>query len=224
MPEIKIIKVRNADNRHPIVDIILVYKHPELTQKCLDSIAEHTVNYNVIIVDNSEDNVGVVKAENLGIQESKNDYVLIVGNDTTFSSNWLENMFLPFKEDERIGIVGSLFKHSTNYQTREHFGETDEKWRLVPIGDTVNFSCTLIKKEMFNKFGLLDENFFLGFGADDDFCRRVFRGGHRLAINMQNIIYHEGRATLKEIPNWEEMAKKEKEYYIEKWNLQRIIK
>src|SRR3990167_3418004 len=98
MPEIKIIKVRNADNRHPIVDIILpVYKHPELTQKCLDSIAEHTVNYNVIIVDNSEDNVGVVKAENLGIQESKNDYVLIVGNDTTFSSNWLENMLYRFQ-------------------------------------------------------------------------------------------------------------------------------
>ena len=220
MPEIKIIEGRKIENSHPIVDIILpVYKHPELTAKCAESLAKYTVNYNVIIVDNTNDNVGVVAAENLGIKESQNDYILIVGNDTEFDSNWLKNMFVPMQEDKRVKVVGSLFEHSTNYQTREHFGEIKEKWRLVPIGDVVNFSCTLIAKEMFDRFGLLDENFFLGFGADDDFCRRVFRGGYRLAINFQNIIYHEGRVTLKEIPDWEEKAKSEKEYFMKKWNI-----
>ena len=219
MPEIKIIEGFKCD-LHPIVDIILpVYKHEELTQQCIKSIEKYTEDYNIIIVDNSKNNVGVVKAENLGIQKSENDYVLIIGNDTTFSEDWLENMFLPILEDNRVKIVGSLFEHSTNYQTPSHYGEIKDEWILVPIGDVVNFSCTLIDKEMFTKFGLLDEEFFLGFGADDDFCRRVFRGGYRLAINMQNIIYHEGRVTLKDIPNWEEMAKKEKEYFLKKWNI-----
>lgn len=222
MPEIRIIKGVKKDS-HPVVDIILpVYKHPELTEQCIKSIEEHTLDYNIIIVDNSEDNVGVVKAENLGIQKSQNDYILIIGNDTTFSEGWLDNMFVPIKEDERVKVVGSLFEHSTNYQTPSHYGEIKDKWILVPIGDVVNFSCTLIKKEMFDKFGLLDEFFFLGFGADDDFCRRVFRGGHRLAINLQNIIYHEGRVTLREIPGWEKTAKKEKEYYLQKWNIKRL--
>jgi len=220
MPDIVTFVSKIIEDSHPIVDIILpVYKHSELTQKCLKSLEENENNYNVIVVDNSKDNVGVVKAENLGIQHSKNDYILIIGNDTTFSPNFLGNMFIPMKEDSRVKIVGSLFEHSTNYQTPAHFGEIKDKWRLVPIGDVVNFSCTLIDKEMFNKFGLLDENFFLGFGADDDFCRRVFRGGYRLAINFLNIIYHEGRVTLKEIPGWEEKAKAEKEYFMKKWNI-----
>lgn len=222
MPEIVTFIGKIVEDSHPMVDIILpVYKHPELTKKCLKSLEENEVNYKVIVVDNSDDNVGVVKSENLGIQQSKNDYVLIIGNDTEFSPNFLGNMFVPIQEDKRVKVVGSLFEHSTNYQTPAHFGEFIEgkKWILVPIGDVVNFSCTLIAKEMFNKFGLLDENFFLGFGADDDFCRRVFRGGHRLAINVQNVIYHEGRVTLKEIPGWEEKAKSEKEYFMQKWNI-----
>ncbi|MEK6881425.1 MAG: glycosyltransferase [Nanoarchaeota archaeon] len=227
MPEIIEFIGKIVEDSHPMVDIILpVYKHLELTEKCLKSLEENENNYHVIVIDNSADNVGVVKAENLGIKQSKNDYILIVGNDTTFSPNFLSNMFVPMKEDERVKVVGSLFEHSTNYQTPSHFGEflKGKKWILVPMGDSVNFSCTLIDKKMFDKFGLLDENFFLGFGADDDFCRRVFRGGHRLAINMQNIIYHEGRVTLKEIPNWEDIAKKEKEYYFKKWNIQRLAR
>lgn len=221
MAEIKFIEGIKKEDSHPIVDIILpVYKHPELTETCVKSIEEFTVNYNIIIIDNSKKNVGVVQAENMGIRSSIEKYVLIIGNDTTFSENWLENMFVPIQEDDRVKIVGSLFEHSTNYQTPSHYGEIKDKWILVPIGDVVNFSCTLIEKDMFDEFGLLDEEgFFLGFGADDDFCRRVFRGGHRIAINMQNIIYHEGRVTLKEIPGWEEIAKKEKQYFLKKWNI-----
>ena len=139
MPEIKIIKGKELLGSHPMVDIILpVYKHPELTEKCIKSIEEYTINYNIIVIDNSKDNVGVVKAENIGIKESKVGYVLIIGNDTTFSPRWLDNMFAPINADKRVKIVGSLFEHSTNYQTSSHYGDIKDRWILVPIGAPIS--------------------------------------------------------------------------------------
>ena len=44
MPEIVIFSSKIIEGSHPVVDIILpVYKHPELTQKCLKSLEENGV-------------------------------------------------------------------------------------------------------------------------------------------------------------------------------------
>ena len=95
------------------IDISLVivnYKTPALTDKCLASIYEHTIdiNFEIILVDNdsqdeseslirgkypnvvwinSGSNAGTSVAYNIGVKAAKGDYVLIMNSDTEFLDN-----------------------------------------------------------------------------------------------------------------------------------------
>ena len=59
------------------------------------------------------------------------------------------------------------------------------------------FFCVMIKREVINKIGLLDEKFGVGLGDDDDYCHRAEAAGFRLAFVGNLEIYHKHKATFK---------------------------
>jgi GT2 family glycosyltransferase len=51
--------------------------------------------------------------------------------------------------------------------------------------------CTYIKREVINKVGLLDEETFKGYGAEDaDYSKRVKLAGYKLAVAPQIKVTH----------------------------------
>jgi len=220
------------------IDIIIpVFNQLEYTQKCIKSVQKNTKNYNLIIINNgstdgtskyleelnrlpeiiiidSDTNQGFVVATNQGLKVSKNDVVLL-NNDTEVSEGWLD-MLKESAENTEVGAVGPL---SSAIDQEQYFGHYKEKW----TGEYLAFFCCLIKREVINKIGLLDENIEIGMGDDNDYCTRIKKEGYKLCLNTSIIVTHHHRTTIKTIPNMEQIAKKNIEYLNTKYNNKGMI-
>jgi GT2 family glycosyltransferase len=150
--------------------------------------------------------LGATKALNAGIVEAKGEYVLLLNNDaflTEQKKDTVINMHLDeFEKDPKVRIVGPIISH------------------CVPIDrDFVIFFCAMIRRDLFDEIGLLDEIFGLGAGEDVDFCVRAVTAGYKFAIAgtitdkspglyVGSIpIWHRGEATVHDtslVPNWSE--------------------
>lgn len=114
------------------VSIIIVnYKTPQLLFNCIESIYKHTQNisFEIIVVDNhSEDNsqelicnqfnkviwinaganLGFGKANNLGVKNSKGDYILLLNSDTDLYENAILKTYNYIYQNQplNLGLVG----------------------------------------------------------------------------------------------------------------------
>jgi len=183
-------------------------------------------NYKIIVVDNnSQDksvemiknsfpkvklienpkNYGFSKGNNIGIRKAlKNeaDFILLLNNDTEVRKNWLKEMVKVANSDEKIGIVGSkqilpngkIQKSCYNYRYGLSKRFAPQKMEEV---DCVVASCMLIKNEVVNKIGFLDENFFPIYFEDVDYCFRARKSGFKIIYTPESIIYHYKGITMK---------------------------
>ena len=120
------------------VSIIIVnYKTPILLKACVSSIYEHTkgIDFEVIIIDNdsrdnskeliisqfqnvlwidSPQNIGFGRANNIGIKETKGDYVVFINSDVELFENSILltlNHFKSITNQNSIGFVGCKIVH-----------------------------------------------------------------------------------------------------------------
>jgi GT2 family glycosyltransferase len=153
----------------------------------------------------NDENVGFPKGCNMGIAtaEKEND-ILLLNNDTIVTPRWLENLKVCLYSDDKIGATASITNNCSNYQTVSvpysdikdmiPFAEANnvsnpEKWeeksRLVAF-------CMLIKREVLNKTGVLDEVYSPGNFEDDDLCMRILEEGYKLMLCNDSFIHHFG--------------------------------
>jgi len=153
--------------------IIPTYNHLEDCLKpCIESIIKYTdlVDMEILISANgctdntkkyieglgipfklvwNEKAVGFAKAVNEAIEISKGDYIVLLNNDILLldrkRNEWLEMLVEPFK-DSSVGITGPLLDPS---------GPAGGEYFII-------FFCVMIKREVFNKIGLLDPIFGVG--------------------------------------------------------------
>lgn len=186
---------------------------------CLKSIKAHSSDYRVIFVDNGSDsselelvlkvlatmphlliqnqkNLGFIKATNLGIMASTAPYVVLMNNDTEAVSNWLKKLSNPLIVDEHIGLSGPLTTTPDSWQGKYPKGKTGFVIRKKGM---LAFFCTMFRREVIKKVGLLDENFGVGFGDDDDYCHRVLDAGYKMALVQDLVIPHHHRTTFKQL-------------------------
>jgi GT2 family glycosyltransferase len=217
-----------------MVDIIIphfgVGDLTALCQRCLETIREHTTGYRLIFVDNGSpefdliepevrkhphllirntQNVGFVKAVNIGLSMSTAPYVLLMNNDTEAVAGWKERLregFLGFG-DKRIGLVGPLMKvdrpaDDPTFLVSKPCWQSQWKVRgqgpyVLPASAMVAFFCVLIHRTVLDSIGFLDERFGVGFGDDDDFCRRAHKAGFHLVLQQDLSIPHHHRSTFR---------------------------
>ena len=75
---------------------------------------------------------------------------------------------------------------------RAQDGQLQEVDRLVGF-------CLLIRREVIEAIGLLDEGFGLGNFEDDDYCRRAARAGFRAVIARDAFVHHVGGQTFQAV-------------------------
>jgi GT2 family glycosyltransferase len=136
-----------------------------------------------------------VKATNQGLRASKSPYVVLMNNDTTAEAQWLEKLRKPLLAG--YGISGPLTTAWGSWQGRYktnglEFADVPATWQLA-------FFCTMIRREVLDQVGLLDEGFGVGLGDDDDYCNRARAAGFKLAIVQNLKIPHRHRSTFKTI-------------------------
>lgn len=152
-------------------------------------------------------NEGFARACNKGIKRAKGDLILLLNNDTLVGPNWLSNLTKCILSDHKIGMVGprsnfvgglQLIKgpsQSAQLSFTRKFNHPDpSKWFDV---DFLSGFCLLIKKEVINEIGLLDERFEIGSYEDNDYSVRVLNAGYRLVCAGDTFVYHIGSQTFK---------------------------
>ena len=203
------------------VDIIIpVWNQPELTVKCLETIRANTTGYRLIIIDNGSslvswssirnelenhpvkvvicngENKGFVKAVNQGICRRSSPYVVIMNNDTEAVPGWIDKLTEPLKADPKIMLSGPLTTTPESWQGQYPKGRIGWVPRTTGM---LAFFCTMFKYEVFDLVGVLDEDFGVGFGADDDYCARVLKKGYKMALVQDLVIPHHHRSTFKKL-------------------------
>ena len=188
--------------------VILQYNHSTHTLACLESVARLTYpNFDVIVVDNgsetkhlknvefwidirknpnyklliSNENLGYGGGNNLGIRYALDrgaDYILILNNDTVIEPDFLNKI-------PEGDIVGP-FVHKIKWLFPQGFpnGNINDK------NSYINGAAMLVRREVFEKIGLIDESYFLYF-EDVDFCFRARKAGFTLSGFTAQLIHNE---------------------------------
>ncbi len=194
----------------PLVSIVIptLDVDSERMTRCIQSIVSFTPErHEIIVVNNGNDalvltdviktivtdktHVGFARACNMGIAAAKGEYILLLNDDTEVTPGWLGNMLQTMRDVPGAGLVGPMSDHASGPQQGEP-SPTPAAWetrRLVAF-------CLLVKREVVEKIGGLDESFGLNF-EDDDYCLRAMAAGYRLLIARHSFVRHIGGVTFK---------------------------
>ena len=145
---------------------------------------------------------------NFGVAQSRGKYVLLLNNDTeVISPEWLEEMVM-YAQRSDVGAVGvkliypdetiqhagigigllTLAGHYHRNFPRSHPGYMG---RLSYAQDVsaVTAACVMLRRDVWDKVGGLDETFKVAFN-DVDLCMRVRRAGYLIVFTPFAELYH----------------------------------
>jgi GT2 family glycosyltransferase len=106
--------------------------------------------------------LGFARAVNMGYTASSGQYIVLLNNDTELlAPGWIDILESAFLADPRTGISGP------SLGTRG-----GRPWAVM--------FCTMVKRELFDRLGLLDTAFGQGAGEDTDFGVRAFDLGYKI--------------------------------------------
>jgi len=164
-----------------------------------------------------EENLGFSGGNNIGIKYSlgqSTDFILLLNNDTIVETNFLEPLVEKMLQDNQVGIVAPQINY---YSARNRVWSAGGKIRKIRASgfadfdkiesylssnerqvDFVSGCCMLVRREVFEKIGLFDENYFL-YVEDTDFCHRVTEAGYKIYVTPKSKIYHKVNSSTKKI-------------------------
>jgi GT2 family glycosyltransferase len=169
-------------------------------------------------VTRNEKNLGFSKANNLGIKkaikEYKPEYFLLLNDDMKVNDkNFLNKMLKVAEKDKKVGVVGcqQIYPDGSMQDVGGYF----RKWNLTKIldfkqGEILDVdqfmgSCMLIKKELINKIGGLDEIFTPFLLEDSDYCLTAKKAGYSIKIVTDAKIIHIKSKTVNAFTNRQHM-------------------
>lgn len=200
------------------------------TKKYLIELAAKQDNVKIIL---NDENLGFPKSVNQALKVAKRKYVVLANNDIVVTKNWLNRLIDVAKTDDKIGIVGPISnsvsglqidkgaKYSTMDEMHIYAKQISEKNKnQISEFPRLAFLCTLIKKEVIEKIGGLDERFSPGNFEDDDFCLRSQLSGYKAVIAKDVFIHHYGSVSFKQNgqEEYDKRIKINEQKFINKWN------
>ncbi|MFH0860560.1 MAG: glycosyltransferase family 2 protein [Candidatus Altiarchaeota archaeon] len=245
----------------PLISLVIVnHNGRDLLEDCLSSIRDLEYpkeKLEIIMVDNisEDDSMSFVsesfpecriirsgennyaKANNIGIRESKGNFVGLLNNDVRVERNWLVELVRVMMSDAKVGVAGGkiLFENGriqsvghvelgNYYWSDRGFNETDrEQYDRVEDVKSLCGAAVLYRRKCLDDVGLFDEDFVMYY-EDVDLNLRCGERGWRRVYVPKSVAYHKFRGTATEdtVKKWCErnrlmlIAKKEPNAFLEK--------
>ncbi|HEX2866163.1 MAG TPA: glycosyltransferase [Ignavibacteriales bacterium] len=180
----------------------------------------------------NENNLGFPASVNQAFKAATGNFVLVANNDIVVTENWLERMVEIAMSSHEVGIVGPLsnsvsgiqIDKNAKYKSMPEMHKYAKRIRKENAGrflefPRVAFLCTLIKKEVIDALGGLDERFSPGNFEDDDFCLRAEKAGFKTVIAKDVFIHHYGSKSFKADGErkYAERLEINKKKFVDKW-------
>lgn len=156
----------------------------------------------------NDQNYGFAKGNNLGMQwalENDFDYIYLLNDDTEVDPDFLTKAVEQAEANEQVGSVGSRlmlwndkelinsignaihylgFGYCNGY--KEKFDPQKHYKKQITYASGAG---VLLKKQVLEKVGLLDENFFM-YHEDLDLAWRISLAGYKNILAKDSIVYH----------------------------------
>jgi len=222
--------------------IIPVWNQPEHTQACIESVVRNTrYPYRLIVIDNgsgeetrrylaglagtipdlvvirNETNLGFVKAVNQGLRASNAPYVCLLNNDTIPAPGWLERLveFAGLHKD--AGLLNPLCDGHLDTPIDEYAGKVEaNKGLYMEMNQCFGF-CMLVKREVIDAIGYLDEAFGIGGFDDTDYSMRAHKAGYRSVCVYSSYVYHKQHVSFRAMGDRKKLVSPGEKAYFAKW-------
>ncbi len=210
------------------VFIVVNYNGEKYLEKCLNFIlSQNYKKFKILVIDNNstdkskeilkkmvdenskidvlfnEENVGFVKAVNLGVDVTTSPLIALINNDAFIRNDWLENMICEVKKDLRAGIFASkiyllnglinsaghsIFK-GLIVMDRGYFERDSGQYDKPCYVAGACAAAALYRRRVFEDIGLFDESYFM-YNDDVDFSLRAILYGWKIKFVPNAIAYH----------------------------------
>ncbi len=171
----------------------------------------------------SERNLGFSKGHNLAARAAQGKYLFILNPDTEVLPGALDALIAYAEQHPEVGIIGPKILNpdgSLQYSCRRFPNPAAALFRNTPLGklfpnnpytrdylmtdwdhnsirevDWVSGAALLVRREVFERLGGFDEQFFM-YCEDTDLCYRAWQAGYKVVYFPESKIKHAiGRST-----------------------------
>ncbi|MCI0708026.1 MAG: glycosyltransferase [Ignavibacteriae bacterium] len=180
--------------------------------------------YPEVLLIASKTNLGFARANNLALSRARGKYLLLINPDTIVQEDTLRVMLKFFEEHPEVGLAGcKILNPDGTFQLacRRSFptpwvaftkviglgalfpsSKLFGKYNLTYLNpdamyevDAVSGSFMLLRRDVYESVGGLDEDFFM-YGEDLDWCYRIQRSGKKIYyVPLTQIIHYKGEST-----------------------------
>lgn len=147
------------------------------------------------------ENQGFPKANNQAAKIANGKYLCLCNNDVVFTPEWLEKLLRCIRSDHKLAAVGPMTSHASGrqkaavghtYTTRQDLDKFASSFSCAEKEvDMLVFFCCLIKRQVWDLIGGLDEDLGRGNYDDDEFCYLAMQAGYKLKV-CSAYVYHFG--------------------------------
>lgn len=218
-------------SKSPLVSVIILnYNGKKWLEKCLPSWRKEIYPAKEIIVVNNgstDDSAAYVKEKfpevklleihpnrgfaggnNIGVKAAKGKYVLILNNDTTVTTNFLQPVIDKMEKNPNIGVLQpqmrNMIRKDCHDAVASFYTSTGFLYHYGYMQSIKNeqynqqFQCYSIKgagmfmrREDYLRLGGFDEDFVCYF-EESDLCHRVWLNGKKVVYYPESYMYHYG--------------------------------
>lgn len=172
----------------------------------------------------NEENVGFARANNQALRVAKGKYILLINPDSIVQEDTFRVMIQYLDAHPEVGLAGckvlnpdgtfqlpcrrsfptpwvaftKMFGLSALFPSSRLFGQYNLTYlspdETYPV-DAVSGSFMMVRREVYEKIGGLDESYFM-YGEDLDWCYRVRQAGYTVAyVHETSVIHFKGEST-----------------------------
>ncbi len=214
-------------NHEPLVSIIILnYNAGKLIEECIYSIYQSNYNnYEIIVVDNNskdnshieckkkfpsinlinnKKNLGYCEGNNVGIRESKGEFIIILNPDTIVKPNWIIELlngykkfgdgiyqpkFLTIDNESVLQSTGNMIQLFGFGYSRNKGDKDNNQFTKIERINYASGTCLFTSKNIFEQLDLFD-SFLFAYHDDLDLCWRASMQGIQSYYVPSSIVLH----------------------------------